>query len=74
MRLTISIPNPSPSDASSFSASQPSLRSRESFLCQEKSKIANNNFFVKFTLRKVDVYQVVELANLAGMGERTAHD
>ena len=74
MRLTIYITNPSPCEASSFSASQPSLRSRESLLCQEKSKIANNKFFVKFTLRKVDIYQAVELDNLAGMGERTAHD
>jgi len=74
MRLTISIPIPSFCEASTFSASQPPLRSRENFLCQEKSKVANDYSFGKFTLREVDVYQAVELANLAGVGERNAHD
>lgn len=74
MRLTISIPIPSFCEASTFSASQPPLRSRENFLYQEKSKAANDYSFGECILREVDVYQAVELANLAGVGERNAHD
>lgn len=74
MRLTISMPIPSLCEASTFSASRPPLRWREDFLCQEKSKTANNYSFGKFDLRKVEVCQAVELASLAGVGEISAHD